>query len=155
MDSIKEKVITAYRDGSDLGYISTSLKISKDEIKNILINLKESNRFKRTFTDEFKRIISERDKNGVSRRQISLELEMNASTVKKACEQFGNSIKEKSLPYNEFTKIKGKFDKAKCPNCESRSVNNVGDNEIYCLNCGNEYIFKKDHIFRVNWEYLD
>lgn len=155
MNNIEEKIVEAYRDGSELGYIVEAFNIPYEEIKNILINLKESSRYKRTFTDEFKTIIAERDANGVSRRQISLELEINANTVKRACEQFGNSLKGRATSDNEFTKIDKVSDSNVCPSCESTKVNEVDINAIYCMSCGNEFILKKDHALKVNWEYLD
>lgn len=155
MDSIEEKVVKAYRSGSEMGYIIESLNITYKRVKQILLNLKESNRHKRTFTDEFKRIIAERDMNGISRRQISLELEINANTVKRACEQFGQTFKDKATSDNQYTRLDGEFDMSECPTCKSKNVNEVDDNTTYCLECGGEHIFKKDHVLRVNWEFVE
>lgn len=164
MNSLEERIIEAYRDGSELGYIVESFNIPYKRVKSILINLKESSRYKRTFTDEFKTIIAERDANGVSRRQISLELEINANTVKRACEQFGNSLKGRAVSDNEFTRIDGAKDMTVCPSCKSSKVNEVDVKTIYCMSCGDEFVFKSEKIdkdnynhyaLKVNWEYLD
>lgn len=153
--NLKSKIIEAYRNGNDLKYISKSLNIPHKELSELLINLKESNRHKRTFTDEFKKIIAERDMSGVSRRKISTELKINASTVKKACEQFGQPLKEKVDKDRVYERIDGEFDMSECPSCSSIKVNEVDDNTIYCKKCGDEHIFKKDHILKINWEYLE
>lgn len=155
MDTVENKVIKAYREGIELKDMAESLNISNEEIKNILIDFKKLNSHKRRFTDEFKKVVAERDSNGISRRQISLELGINANTVKKACELFGQSQKEKLQQVNEFTKIDKISDSSVCPLCKSMKVNEVDINTIYCMSCGNEFILKKDHALKVNWEYLD
>lgn len=152
---LEERIIEAYRDGSDLGYIVESFNISHEKIKSTLINLKENSRYKRTFADEFKKIIAERDMNGVSRRQISLELEINANTVKRACEQFGQARKEKAQPVNEFTKVTGTFRGDFCPTCKGKNVNEVEDKTIYCFDCGDEHELYEGYALRVNWEHID
>lgn len=155
LNDIELEVLEAYRDGSDLGYIIENLNISHNKVKSILINLKESSRYKRTFTDEFKMMIAERDTNGVSRRQISLELEINANTVKRACEKFGQSFKEKATSDNEFTVMDRVYDMSKCPSCGNEKINKVDDKTTYCKKCGNEHVHNEDHTLKVNWEYLD
>lgn len=155
MSKLEDKVIEMYRNGNEVEYIIESLNITYKRVKQILIGLKESSRYKRTFTDEFKKIIAERDMNGISRRQISLELEINANTVKKACEKFGQTLKERASSDNEFTRIDGKFNLSECPLCKSKDVNKVDDNTIYCMSCGNEFIINKDHVLKVNWEYVE
>lgn len=154
-NEFEEKILEAYRDGSDLGYIIESLNTTHKRIKEILIRYKEHNREKRTFTEEFKRLIAERDINGVARRQIAEELEINVNTVKKACEQFGQAFKEKATSDQTYTRIDGEFDLKSCPSCGSKKVNVVEDNATYCKSCGSEHIIKKDHALKINWEYLD
>lgn len=155
MNKLERKVIEMYRDGNRLENIAESLNITYKKVKQILINFKENNKYKRTFTDDFKKVIAERDMNGISRRQISLELEINVNTVKKACEKFGQTFKERTASNNEFTRIDGVFSLSECPLCNSADVNEVDDNTIYCMDCGNEFIIKKNHALKVNWEYLD
>lgn len=177
LNELEVKILEAYRDGNDLGYIVESFNIPYKRIKEILIRYKEYNREKRTFTEDFKRLIAERDINGVARRQIAEELEINVNTVKKACEQFGQAFKEKSSSEQAFTQINlDKFDLKTCPNCESKNVNLVDDNTTYCKDCGAECehykIFEEVEVkekgkkkkvkkevgyyaMKVNWEYLD
>ena len=152
---LERKVLDAYQEGSDLGYIVESFNISYKQVKQILIAFRDSNREKRTFTDELKKVIAERDINGVARRQIANELEININTVKKACAKFGQALKDRASSENEYTRIEGKFDMKTCPSCGSNDVNKVEDNTTYCKKCGNEHIHNEDHALRLNWEYLD
>jgi hypothetical protein len=151
----ERKILDAYQDGSDIGYIIESFNITHSTVKQVLLSFKDANRHKRTFTDEFKKVIAERDKNGIARRQISLELEININTVKKACELFGQSFKDKASSENEYTRIDGEFDLKSCPSCKSKNVNVIDENCVYCKKCGNEHIIKIDHALKINWEYLD
>lgn len=152
---MKKVILESYADGSHINVISESLNIDKSAIIDTLIQFKESSRFKKTFTDDFKKMIAERDINGVARRTIASELKLNAYTVKKACEQFGQSNKERASSENAYTRIEGNFSMDVCPSCNSKKVNEVDENTVYCLSCGSEYIHKEDHILKINWEYLE
>lgn len=154
-NELELKVLEAYQEGSDLGYIVECFNITYSRVKQILIAFKDANREKRTFTDDFKRVIAERDINGVSRRQIAMELEINVNTVKKACAKFGQALKDRASSENEYTRIEGKFDMNTCPSCGSNDVNEVEENTTYCKKCGSEHIHKEDHALKLNWEYLD
>ena len=154
LSDTKRDIIDAYRDGSKLTYIAEQFNTSQEDIRSILLNLKELSRFKRTFTDEFKTIIAERDMSGISRRQISLELGINANTVKKACEQFGQPVKDRGSAPEEYDKILGNF-KSECPSCNSKDINNVDKSSIYCMACGDEHELRDGYALRVKWEYLD
>lgn len=174
----EEDILERYRNGSDIGYIVDKLKIPYEEVKKTIISFKTANRLKKSFTDEFKMLIAERDSNGISRRQIASELEINANTVKKACELFGQANKERATSESEFTKIElDKFDLKTCPVCKSSKVNLVDENTTYCKSCGDECIhhkvfksvetIKEDgtkdirkelasvYALRVNWEYVE
>lgn len=153
--NLERKVLDAYQDGSSMNYIVECFNVSHEKVKEILISFRENNRFKRTFTDEFKKVIAERDINGIPRRQISLELEINISTVKKACEKFGQSLKDRAISDNLYTRINVEFDMSTCPSCSSKNVNKVEDNTTFCKKCGNEHIHMIDHALKLNWEYLD
>lgn len=156
LNEFEKGVLNAYRNGVDVGQIARLNNTTYDAIKDILMKFKEINRNKRIFTNEFKRVIADRDINGISRRQISLELEINASTVKRACEQFGRAFKEKPSPTNnEYTIIEGDFNILNCPTCGSRRVNEIDHKITYCMECGNEHIYKTGYVLKVNWEYLD
>jgi transposase-like protein/DNA-directed RNA polymerase subunit RPC12/RpoP len=152
---IEQKVIEAYSEGSPISLIASSFKISDELILDILKRFKEENRYKKTFTDKFKKIIAQRDMNGVARSTIANELDINANTVKKSCEQFGQAIKEKSLSEKAFTRIDGEFDLKSCPSCGSKRVNLVDDNTTYCMTCGSEHIHNEDHVLKINFEYLE
>ena len=150
----RQKILDAYADGSDLGLIVESFNITYKQVVAELLSFKEESRFKKTFTDEFKNIIAQRDINGVSRSDIAKELQINANTVKKACEQFGNSLKGKAKSENEYARIDGVFPLDKCPSCGSKQVNLVDDKTTYCKKCGSEHIHKKDHVLKLAWEHL-
>jgi predicted RNA-binding Zn-ribbon protein involved in translation (DUF1610 family)/DNA-binding transcriptional regulator YiaG len=155
LSDIRDDILEAYQDGNDLGYIIVKFNITHKRVTDILHTYKEQSRIKRTFTDEFKKVIADRDASGVSRRQIATELNINPNTVKKACEQFGQANKEKATSDNEYTRIDGKFGSDKCIGCESKNVNEVDLGTVYCKDCGEEYIIKSDHALKINWEYLD
>lgn len=151
---MKEEILEAYMDGKELTTITEKFNTTYTNVKNILITYKEDNRNKRTFTDDFKKTIAERDINGVPRSAIASELDINVNTVKKACEKFGQSLKDRATSANEFTRIDGSFNLGECPSCSSKKVNEVDDDTIYCKDCGNEHIIKDSHVLKVNWEYL-
>lgn len=155
MNDLEEKVLQAYQDGSDLGYIVESLNIPYKRVKEILVSYKNSNRLKRTFTDEFKTMIAERDINGVARSTIATELDISVSTVQKACVTFGQAIKDKSISDNAYTKVKGSLQDGECPSCKSKKLNTVDDNAVYCTSCGNEYVEKEDGLYKIEWHYID
>jgi transposase-like protein len=148
-------ILEAYQDGMDIGLMVEKFNVPYKLIAQTLELYKNKNRLNKSFTDEFKMMIAERDMNGVSRRQIANELGINANTVKRACEQFGQTHKEKAVSENDYTRIEGKFPLTVCPSCGSKSVNVVDDNTTYCKDCGNEHIHLKDHALKINWEYVE
>lgn len=163
----EQKVIEAYADGSQLTLIAESFNISETQVIEILRNFKEKSRYKKTFTDEFKKVISERDINGIARRTIGEELGINASTVKKACEKFGQAIKEKATSDQAYTRIDGEFDLKVCPSCGSNKNNLVDDSTTFCMSCDSEheyYFGEKDeddewvenpYVLKINFEYIE
>lgn len=152
---IKQKILDAYADGSTTGLIIESFNITYSQLIEILTDFKENSRYKKTFTDEFKKVIAQRDMNGVARSTIAKELQINANTVKKSCEKFGQAIKDRNTSEKAFARIDGKFSMEECPNCKSKKVNTIEDDTIYCKNCGDEYIYNEDHVLRVVWEHLE
>jgi transposase-like protein len=154
-NELEQKILDAYRLGSDITYIVECFDISSKDLKSLLLRYKDSNRSGRTFTDEFKMMIAERDISGVARRRISVELEVNINTVKKSCEKFGQSLKDVATSENAYTRIEGSFDMSVCPSCHSRNVNEVDDKTTYCKSCGSECIHEEDYALSINWEYLE
>ena len=153
---LEQKVLEAYADGSSIELMITSFNTTYKNIMEILRTYKEQSRTKRTFTDEFKIMIAERDLNkDISRKQIAQELGINANTVKRACEQFGQSIKEKAQSDNLYTRIDGEFTMETCPSCKSKRVNTVDEKTIYCMECGDEHEIYEDHALKINFEYLE
>lgn len=176
---MKEKVLGAYADGSEIRYIARCFDITEEEVIEILHNYREESKFKRSFTDEFKKLVAERDLK-FSRRQIAQELGINVATVKKSCEQFGNAVKDKAVSDNLYTLVKGVDNLDVCPTCKSHKVNdiesmadNLNTKGVYCMNCGDEHFtlneteeYKDDNdeiqvrvigtlVYKVNFEYLE
>lgn len=153
---LEQKVLDAYSDGSEIALIITSFNITHKKVMEILNTYKEENREKKSFKDDFKKMVAQRDINGVARSAIAKELEINPNTVKKFCEQFGQALKEKSaMSEKAYTRIDGEFDLKSCPTCNSKKVNVVDENTTYCLKCGNEHIHHEDHVLRINFEYIE
>lgn len=152
---LEQKVIEAYAEGSSILLISESFKISQRLTLGILRKYKEDSRHKRTFTDKFRKMIAERDMNGVARRTIAEELELNVNTVRKACEQFGQAIKEKATSELAFTRIDGDFSLKVCPSCGSKKNNLVDEKTTYCIKCGAEHEYYDGYVLKVNFEYLE
>lgn len=151
----KQYILEAYADGSPLGYLAESFGITYEEVEKLLIEYKEESRFKKSFTEDFRRTIAERDMNGVARNAIAKELGINVNTVKKACEAYGQSVKGKATNDNAYTRIDGEFDMSICPNCNSKRNNLVDDNVTYCLDCDSEYEYYNGYILKINFEYLE
>ncbi|MFS0905840.1 hypothetical protein AB3N02_22715 [Priestia aryabhattai] len=158
---LEQKVLEAYADGSPIELIITSFNITHEEIIQILHTYKEHSRFKRTFTDEFKKMVAERDINGIARRTIATELGINVNTVKRACEQFGQALKEKATSDNAYTIVEGVSNLNVCPSCQSKRVNvidsiadQINTTGIYCMTCGDEHFELNGKFYKVNFEYL-
>ena len=151
----KQYILEAYADGSSLSYLAESFGITEEEVKAILVTYKEESRFKKSFTDEFRKMIAERDLNGVTRNAIAKELELNVNTVKKSCEAFGQAVKGKATSDNAFTRIDGEFTMDTCPSCSSKKNNVVDDNTTYCMTCDSEHEYYEGYVFKINYEYLE
>lgn len=100
------KAVQMYRDGEQMSEINKLLVplgfTAKDFTANLLDNgtLKSSNgkskkkkQNGKRLTEDLKKIISERDSNGVSRSEIIDELGINFVTVRRACEKYGSAKK--------------------------------------------------------------
>jgi transposase-like protein len=152
----KDRILSAYAEGSSIMLIAESYDMSNSEVKEVLQNYRQSCRTPRTFTDEFKKMVAERDMNGAARMEIARELGINVNTVKKACEELGQKNKDRTDFDRLYTKIEGIFTKDKCYKCESTKLNDVDDiGTTYCFKCGSEVTYKEDHILVLNWEFVD
>lgn len=156
---MNSKIIKMYSDGADLKVIAKSFNITTSEVKKHLIAYKLEEKFGNGFTDNFRKVIAERDLNGVARAQIARELSVTPITIRRACKKFGDTIKIKTSNDEQTMKLFGEYTLEECPECESRKINSVDDNIIYCLSCGNEYDFNKyekhGYIEKVLWEFID
>lgn len=152
---VEQKVLEAYADGSDLNLIVESFNITHKRVLEILNTYKSKSHYKKTFTDEFRTMIAERDINGVARSTIAKELNINVSTVKRACELFGQSLKEKATSDKAYTRIDGDFKLSNCPSCGSKKNNLVDEKTTYCLKCDSEHEYYDGYVLKINFEYLE
>lgn len=154
---ISATIIEEYASGVPVSEIASFSKMTTEEVLAFLREYKKSCTVSNTFTNEFKMMIAERDvSENVTRSSIALELKINPTTVKKACEKFGSALKDKIQSDEEFTRIDGNFTMDECPTCKSKKVNKVETDSIYCKDCGDEHIFKEEgYILKVNFEYID
>lgn len=150
-----DSILESYSDGSTIVAIAEKCNITEDEVIKALLKYKDDNKGGKSFTDEFKKIIALRDVNGVSRSEISKELNINISTVRKSCEKFGQAYKDKAVNDNMYIRIDGDFSMDRCPNCNSTKNNKVDDNITYCIDCGSEHEYYEGYINRINFEYLE
>lgn len=157
-DRIVESVKADYAEGVLIESIGELHHMTAQDVLMILREYKESCTFKRNFTDEFKIMIAERDMNEeITRSSIADDLQINPNTIKRACENFGNALKEKAQSAQEFTRIDGLFSFKECPSCKSQKVNKVDEHTLYCMVCGDEHIFKfeEEYILKVNYEWFE
>lgn len=181
---MKEEILEQYASGKPLGIIIANHNITHSHLIKILLDHKEDHRKGRTFTDEFKQMIADRDLNGIPRRQIGQELELNASTIKSACEKFGQVNKEKANSDSAYEKLPDVENLDSCPTCGNKHVNHIDSmyyqintDGIYCKKCGDEHFYldvyeevtekndkgkkvkvnklvRKD-VYKINFEYLE
>lgn len=152
---VHKAILEAYADGSPLKLIAESFNVKEEYIKEFLIKHKEDSRFKKSFTEEFRKMIAERDMSGVARNTIASELGLNVNTVKKSCEAHGQSVKGKATSENLHTKIEGDFDLKICPSCKSRRNNLVEEGTTFCLDCDSEHEYYDGYVLKINFEYLE
>lgn len=151
-----ENILEDYSDGKAIEMIAEGNGLDIEQILSVLIDYKEASRFKKTFNDDFKKLIAQRDINGVSRSEISRELQISAVTVKKSCTEFGQAVKEKSTSENEYTRMDGEFELSNCPSCGSAKNNLVDElNTTYCMECNSEHEYYEGYVMKVNFEYID
>lgn len=153
--TFEEKILNAYIDGFPLEVIAEGYMVTTEQVTEVLHTYRDSNRMKRAFSKEFKILIAERDMNGAARSDIAKELGININTVKKSCEEFGQSFKERAVSDRMFTRIEGVFSREECVNCKSTRYNKVDDNAYYCMSCDKEFVYEEDAVLHVNWEYFD
>lgn len=149
--SLKDDIIKLYREGKELDEIIVCLNTTYKIVRQALFDFKQMNYKGRIFLDEFKEVVYDRHKNGISKRKIANELEISQNTVR----NFIRKIDGEEPTLDMYEKIEGNFDKSKCPLCNSTNVNNVDENIIYCMDCGNEFEFYNGYVLKVKWEYID
>lgn len=155
---IAESIIESYSYGISVNELASDWSKDENDVLMILREYKKTCTFGRKFTKEFKLMIAQRDiTKSVTRTSISEELDINPNTVKKACEEYGNSLKEKAQSGQETTRIEGLFSFKECPSCKSKKVNKVDEHTQFCMDCGDEHIFnfEEEYILKVNFEWIE
>lgn len=125
-------------------------------------NANENGRLK----EELKIIIANRDSNGVSRSQISQELNLNYNTIKTACSKYGNVIKNKANNPQKYKKLDSNYDLTSCPNCDTilKKMDILMDDTFpeaftskthYCVNCGEEFFNVGEDTYHIDWAFID
>lgn len=156
MSATIQDVVEEYERGHPISHIATTLGIEGSNVLELLRQYKMNSTLPNSFSVDFKQMIARRDSNdGVTRSSIASELKINSNTVKKACEKYGQALKEKSMSSREFTRIDGVFETDKCPSCKSKDINEVDDDTVYCKKCGDEHIFHNEYILKVNFEWIE
>lgn len=149
-------ILEAYSNGNTIFMIADSFDMSEEEVLELLLSHKESSRFKKTFNEDFRIMIAERDLSGISRSDISRELKLNAGTIQKACIQYGQAIKEKANDDSIYTRIDGEFTIDVCPSCNSRKNNLVDEMfTTFCMSCDSEHEYYDGYVLKVNFEYIE
>ena len=151
-------IIEEYSKGFSLGIIAENLECDIKEVEEYLLDLKNHSKEGRSFNNEYKTMIANREKRGVSRRKSSKELGINPNTVKNACNEIGlNPPKESDSSGEQEERhdiiISGEIDK-NCVFCDSRRVSKVDKKIVFCIDCNSEYKVYDDHVMKTNWEYI-
>ena len=154
-DKVLEKqIIELYMTGKTIDEIIVEMNLPYKKVMELLEQYKYRNTTSGKYSDELKAVIAKRCENGVSCKQVANELEIGYKKVREIHKKNQNKDKDIILE-SLYTKLEGDFSYDKCPTCGSKKVNEVGVKTTYCLKCGNEHIFRKGYVLRINWEYVD
>ena len=86
-----DKLVELYKNGGNIREAISDRKERNSFLKRLRDEgINENNRLK----EDFRKIIAMRDGNGVSRAQISQELNINYNTIKTACSKYGSAVKK-------------------------------------------------------------
>lgn len=158
---LENKILSYYRDGSEIELMSYVLNVDIDTILQTVRNYKEQSKYKNSYTIEFKTMIAERDMNGISRTSIKNELDIHESTIRKFCTKYGVAKKEKETESESdevYTYYSNGLLLDSCPKCSSKKLNVIIEyfgEEKYCMNCSSQFKQVGDTIHILNWEYID
>lgn len=146
-------------------YLADSGHTAKDFIDELIlreITVNENKMTGKRLSENLKKLIAQRDSNGISRTEIFKELNLNFVTVRRACEKYGSANKYNGrVSYRDiyevvpFT-IKHVPDGIICPICRGRANSTEGSPDIFfCVKCLEEYTIRHKKLYRTRWENID
>lgn len=146
-------------------YLSESEYTAQDFIDELILREVTVSATKKTgkrLSEDLKKIIAQRDENGISRTDIFKELNLNFVTVRRACEKYGSSNKYNGRISHRDTyevvpfAIKHIEDGITCPICRGRANSTEGSPDIFfCVKCLEEYTIRHEKLYRTRWENID
>ena len=146
-------------------YLADSGHTAKDFIDELIlreITVNENKMTGKRLSENLKKLIAQRDSNGISRTEIFKELNLNFVTVRRACEKYGSANKYNGrVSYRDiyevvpFT-IKYVPDGIICPICRGRANSTECSPDIFfCVKCLEEYTIRHKKLYRTRWENID
>lgn len=151
-------------DGASIEDIADNVKASPEQVSDILKEYKNSQKVKGVYTEEFMKLIANRDRMNIQRNTIMKELNVSRTILIKSIKKYGFI---KKIDNDASEEIIGKIDTAnfefkECPECSSKKINTIETlhndatiNGIYCIKCGNEFFSNRGYIYKVKWENVD
>lgn len=162
---------TMYASGYGMENIDKYLKSSdsqytaKDFIDELIlreVTVSETKKNGKRLSEGLKKLIAQRDENGITRTEIFKELNLNFVTVRRACEKYGSANKYSGrVSYRDIYEvvpfaIQYVEDGIKCPICRGRANSTEGSPDIfYCVKCLEEYTVRHGKLYRTRWENID
>ena len=146
-------------------YLADSGHTAKDFIDELIlreITVNENKMTGKRLSENLKKLIAQRDSNGISRTEIFKELNLNFVTVRRACEKYGSANKYNGrVSYRDIYEvvpfaIKHVSDGIICPICRGRANSTEGSPDIFfCVKCLEEYTIRHKKLYRTRWENID
>lgn len=162
-----EPVLSYYANGKSIDSIANKLNISREKVLITLRKYKDSQRPNGTYSDDFLKLVADRDSSGVMKVNIMNELLISRSPLMRAIEEFGFVTSRKKEDDYEFIRGVNPLDKIEeCPFCGNTKLNDVDsiitrnsvDFEVegkYCMGCGEETFIFKNVLYKTKWENVD
>ena len=158
-----DKLVELYKNGGNIREAISDRKERNSFLKRLRDEgINENNRLK----EDFRKIIAMRDGNGVSRAQISQELNINYNTIKTACSKYGSAVKNKANHPQKYKKLDKNLDLSTCPSCNSglKEMDILMDDSFpeaftsktyYCFECGEEFFNFNGDTYYIDWAFID
>ena len=146
-------------------YLADSGHTAQDFINELIlreITVSETKKTGKRLSEDLKKLIAQRDGNGISRTEIFKELNLNFVTVRRACEKYGSANKYNGrVSHRDIYEvvpfaIKHVPDGITCPICRGRANSTEGSPDIFfCVKCLEEYTIRHQKLYRTRWENID